>query len=289
MEEKLANPNLLDEEEDAFREEAPVVDNEYQFCLVRVISRTLMVFQQSFADFAQESIEGLLVLLSSTEFWVQVHYLPPSLMLESMAKQFGNFLGMFLEYDTSTQALSFQKFMRIRIKLDVNLLLKRKKKVLVELSLRSSFRVGYFSPCGGEKKNLNRESMVARGGWDRDSRRKRKGKLEQYFPNPNFIPLGFEKEASIMGIDHRQNMDIRDISWAETENGPIDMVFDGDNDSLYTLKGKKRQLVEQPNAMKLLSWNGCGMRKPQNDNENGETWKLMGFYGNPDERNKWLS
>ncbi|MBA0731299.1 hypothetical protein Golax_000088, partial [Gossypium laxum] len=34
MEEKLANLNLLDEEEDVFREEAPVVDNEYQFCLV---------------------------------------------------------------------------------------------------------------------------------------------------------------------------------------------------------------------------------------------------------------
>lgn len=34
MEDELTNLNLLDEERDAFREEASVVDNEYKFCLV---------------------------------------------------------------------------------------------------------------------------------------------------------------------------------------------------------------------------------------------------------------
>ncbi|KAK5794824.1 hypothetical protein PVK06_036074 [Gossypium arboreum] len=34
----------------------------------------------------------LVVLLFSSEFWVQVHDLPPGLMTELMAKQFGNFL-----------------------------------------------------------------------------------------------------------------------------------------------------------------------------------------------------
>ncbi|MBA0867436.1 hypothetical protein Goshw_030351, partial [Gossypium schwendimanii] len=44
-----------------------------------------------------------------------------------MAKQFGDFLSQFLEYDTSISTMGIQKFMRIRIHLDVTIPLKRKK------------------------------------------------------------------------------------------------------------------------------------------------------------------
>ncbi|KAK5783716.1 hypothetical protein PVK06_038229 [Gossypium arboreum] len=48
-----------------------------------------------------------------------------------MAKQFGNFLGQFLEYDTSIPTMGIKKFMHIRIRLNVTILLKRKKKVQI--------------------------------------------------------------------------------------------------------------------------------------------------------------
>ncbi|MBA0548826.1 hypothetical protein Golob_019898 [Gossypium lobatum] len=73
--------------------------------------------------------------LNNTEFWIQVHELPPGLMNASMAKQFGDFYGKFIEYDTSIPTLGLQKYLRIRVCLDVTAPLKRKKKVLVGKSM----------------------------------------------------------------------------------------------------------------------------------------------------------
>ncbi|KAH1108207.1 hypothetical protein J1N35_011975 [Gossypium stocksii] len=72
-----------------------------------------------------------LVPLLSSEFWVQIHNLPPGLMTEAMARQFGDFLGRFLDYDTTFRSINFQSFMHIRVQLDVTIPLKRKKKVMV--------------------------------------------------------------------------------------------------------------------------------------------------------------
>ncbi|KAH1039745.1 hypothetical protein J1N35_041488 [Gossypium stocksii] len=74
----------------------------------------------------------LLIPLSLSEFWVQIHYLRPGLMKETMAKKFGDFLGQFLEYDTSISTMGIQKFMHIRIRLDATIPLKRKKKILID-------------------------------------------------------------------------------------------------------------------------------------------------------------
>ncbi|MBA0674907.1 hypothetical protein Goari_016476 [Gossypium aridum] len=38
----------------------------------------------------QPGEDPMLVSLLSTEFWVQVHDIPPGLMTEAMAQQFGN-------------------------------------------------------------------------------------------------------------------------------------------------------------------------------------------------------
>lgn len=73
--------------------------------------------------------------LNFTEFWIQVHNLLPGSMNESMAKQFGNFCGRFIEYDTSIPTLGIQNFLRIRVCLDVTIPLKRKKKVLFGKSM----------------------------------------------------------------------------------------------------------------------------------------------------------
>ncbi|MFQ6652148.1 hypothetical protein Gotur_024146 [Gossypium turneri] len=56
-------------------------------------------------------------------------------MSASMAKQFGDFCGKFIEYDTSIPTLRLQKYLRIRVCLNVAAPLKRKKKVLVGKSM----------------------------------------------------------------------------------------------------------------------------------------------------------
>ncbi|KAG8486531.1 hypothetical protein CXB51_020004 [Gossypium anomalum] len=48
-----------------------------------------------------------------------------------MARQFGNFLRKFLDYDTSIPFLGSKTYMRIRVRLDVTTPLKRKKKIQV--------------------------------------------------------------------------------------------------------------------------------------------------------------
>ncbi|KAH1121887.1 hypothetical protein J1N35_005047 [Gossypium stocksii] len=83
--------------------------------------------------------------LNHTEFWVQIHKLPAGMMCEPMAKQFGNFLGTFLEYDTAVSVLSQLAYMRIRVRLNVSAPLKRKKRfiwgmmcmLMFDLSMRS--------------------------------------------------------------------------------------------------------------------------------------------------------
>lgn len=69
--------------------------------------------------------------LSSLEFWVQIHDLPPGLMSATMTMQFGNFLGTFIEYDTTMPTLGIQNFLRIKVKVDVNQPLKRRKKIII--------------------------------------------------------------------------------------------------------------------------------------------------------------
>ncbi|KAK5793159.1 hypothetical protein PVK06_034297 [Gossypium arboreum] len=176
MEEELAKLSLLDDEEEAFQEEATVVDQSYQFCLVgrcltdsvfhfpslcntiadlwhliggicitnlgdkrylfqlfhdvdvkRVISGTPWFFNNHLLILQriQNGENPSILALNFTEFWVQVHELPQSLMTETMAKQFGNFLGNFLDYDTSIPILSLIKYMSIRVCLDVSAPLKR--------------------------------------------------------------------------------------------------------------------------------------------------------------------
>ncbi|XP_040971398.1 uncharacterized protein [Gossypium hirsutum] len=71
------------------------------------------------------------LVLNFTEFWVQTHELPSSLMNETMANQFGDCLGKFLDFDNSNPVSGNQKYMRIRVRLDVTGPLKRKKKIQI--------------------------------------------------------------------------------------------------------------------------------------------------------------
>ncbi|PPD92765.1 hypothetical protein GOBAR_DD10294 [Gossypium barbadense] len=182
MENDLANLALTDEEEEAFEEDAAVVDQNLNLGLVgRYLTDSIVHFpllRNTMADLwhplrgicisdlgdrrflfqfyhevdIQRVLVGTswffnnhlivfhrlksgenpsLVLLFFTEFWVQVHDLPIGLVSETMAKQFGDFLGKFLEYDLSSRSVSSPSVMRIRVQLNVNDLLKRRKKVII--------------------------------------------------------------------------------------------------------------------------------------------------------------
>ncbi|MBA0862513.1 hypothetical protein Goshw_009504 [Gossypium schwendimanii] len=67
------------------------------------------------------------------ELWVQTHDLSLGLMSEALVRQFGSFLGSFLDYDAKILMYCAKRYMRIKVQLDVRLLLKRKKKLCWEL------------------------------------------------------------------------------------------------------------------------------------------------------------
>lgn len=69
------------------------------------------------------------VPLNEVEFWIQIYDLPPGFMAESIGKQLGNFFGSFVSYDSSNNTSIWREYMRLRIKVDIRVPLKRKKKI----------------------------------------------------------------------------------------------------------------------------------------------------------------
>lgn len=69
------------------------------------------------------------VPLNEVEFWIQLYDLPGGFMTEQIGKQLGNFFGAFVMYDLSNNASIWREYMRIKIKVDVRVPLKRKKKI----------------------------------------------------------------------------------------------------------------------------------------------------------------
>ncbi|MBA0697865.1 hypothetical protein Goari_021386, partial [Gossypium aridum] len=74
--------------------------------------------------------DSINVLLRLFTFWVQVHDLLIGLFLEPTAKQLGDFVGEFLEYDSKSLSTSLQSFVLIRVLLDVRRPLKRRKRIM---------------------------------------------------------------------------------------------------------------------------------------------------------------
>lgn len=88
------------------------------------------------------SEDPLLVPLIYSYFWVQVHGLLPDLFSEPVARALGNFVGYFEEYDAKRAVLGAVPFLHMRVKVDIQVPLKRKKKIQLGLgeSIFVSFR-----------------------------------------------------------------------------------------------------------------------------------------------------
>ncbi|MCH86333.1 hypothetical protein A2U01_0007188, partial [Trifolium medium] len=69
------------------------------------------------------------VPLFNVPLWIQVHNLPGGFMSQKTGKNIGDYIGEFLEYDEKNDSLSWRKYMRIRVLVDVRKPLKRQKKI----------------------------------------------------------------------------------------------------------------------------------------------------------------
>jgi hypothetical protein len=67
--------------------------------------------------------------LHQAAFWVQIHDLPTGLMKETVGTQLGNYIGVFMEYDKNNNSSFWRQYMRLRIKIDVRVPLKKETKV----------------------------------------------------------------------------------------------------------------------------------------------------------------
>ncbi|MBA0869387.1 hypothetical protein Goshw_027685 [Gossypium schwendimanii] len=110
MDTDLANINIMDEEEDPMEVVGDdiAIDLEYGLCLGK---------------------EPFTIPLWTVVFLVHIHNLPVGFITEGMARQFGDFIGEFMEYDASLVTRGISKFMQIRVVIDIRILLKRKKRV----------------------------------------------------------------------------------------------------------------------------------------------------------------
>lgn len=89
-------------------------------------NRHLIIFHKM-----KQGEDPLQVPLIYSIFWVQIHNLPLGYMSKGMTRQFSNFIGTFLEYDAYLITRGVSKFMRIQVRIDVRLLLKRKKRIVL--------------------------------------------------------------------------------------------------------------------------------------------------------------
>jgi hypothetical protein len=67
--------------------------------------------------------------LTYVNMWVQVHDLPMGFMKEKVGTELANYIGAFLEYDKNNNSSFWRQYMRIRVRIDVRMPLKKIAKV----------------------------------------------------------------------------------------------------------------------------------------------------------------
>ncbi|PPE00461.1 hypothetical protein GOBAR_DD02511 [Gossypium barbadense] len=272
MEDAMANIKLLDDEEEEIQEVVGAENFVYQFFLVgRCLTDSVVHFPSlhntmgdlwhpiggiCITELGEKRVTAgtpwffnnhLLILqsiaegenpavmeLKFTEFWLQVHDLLPGSMNDSMAKQFGNVCGKFIEYDTSIPTLGIQTFLRTRVCLDVTAPLKCKKKVQFGKSLVVYARFKY--------EKLSLFCFIC-------------GRLGH---GESFCLLRLQVEPSkiIFGWDLSLHAAVRHRNMAESRwddkmvtdgagYGSMDLVSNEEEDPIALLEGKKRGRITE--------------------------------------------
>jgi hypothetical protein len=68
--------------------------------------------------------------LFHVDMWVQIHDLPMGLMKETIGTKLANYIGAFVEYDKNNNTSFWRQFMRVRVRIDVRVPLKKDTKVM---------------------------------------------------------------------------------------------------------------------------------------------------------------
>ncbi|KAH1039990.1 hypothetical protein J1N35_041733 [Gossypium stocksii] len=191
MEDDLANLNLVDEEEEAFQEDAVVVDQNLQLSLV---GRCLT-----------DSI---------------VHF--PSLR-NTMANLWHPIRGICIS-DMRERRILFQFFHEV----DIQRVLAGTPWWLREADETESILLENEREFRG--RNLGNMSV---------SGNTRRNDLAQFYPNPNFIPLGSSQSVHDKGLTKWTNVANHTFNEAVVGHGPIELHLDEEHDSLHASKGKK--------------------------------------------------
>ena len=71
------------------------------------------------------------VPIDSLDFWVQIHNPPVGFMSTQVGKQFGDFVGKFIQYDETNNTRFGASYMRVKVQIDVSQPLKCWKKILL--------------------------------------------------------------------------------------------------------------------------------------------------------------
>ena len=58
--------------------------------------------------------------LDSLDFWVQIHNLPVGFMSTKVGKQFGDFVGKFIQYDETNNIRFGASYMWVKVRIDVS-------------------------------------------------------------------------------------------------------------------------------------------------------------------------
>lgn len=91
----------------------------------------------------KEGDDPLTVPLSWVDFWILIYDVPMGFMSEAVARQLGDFVGSFLEYDSSSSQLSYKRIMWVRVRVDVRKSLKRRKSITLPNGKSSFVRFEY--------------------------------------------------------------------------------------------------------------------------------------------------
>ena len=67
--------------------------------------------------------------LHQADIWVQLHDLQPGFKTEKVCQDLGNFIGTFVESDSKNFMGLWREYLRIRVTLDVNQPLKRRRRI----------------------------------------------------------------------------------------------------------------------------------------------------------------
>ncbi|MBA0862858.1 hypothetical protein Goshw_013770 [Gossypium schwendimanii] len=126
MEDSIASLSLNDVEEESIHlgVESSNSETSYANCFVGTfLTSSVVHFQTMRSTLAnvRHPIGGVSIsdLENEVDFWIIIHDLSHGFISKVVVRQLGNFIGNFLEYDTSTIQLGYKGIIRLRVTVKV--------------------------------------------------------------------------------------------------------------------------------------------------------------------------